>query len=343
MSGATMLSTAPQGGMWQLSAAITPFVTAWMLSLPLLVSASPGNLPSPPLSLRPIGPPPGPLRLGQIIYVLVSSLLHDCIQSITVATELKGSDHYSITTSFALPGLSATVSEDSQLGVPLRQVYWKGGCRLDYVHHLELAAPALDRCADLVLTGHVEQAMDTLSQVLVCVAHAADMRLHTVRLDSKARPRPHQPFYDQECVRLKREWRRAGRVHGFSAPLVRGLERHYHSYVRSRKRVWLMSQLDECVALFHTCPRHFWRTFRGHPPSLPLPLHDHEVWSTFMSGFTRGDIETPDEPLMPLSDVAYPPTLVPDTSLNRPSTLSETEDAQCLAHREECWISGFPL
>jgi exonuclease III len=52
-------------------------------------------------------------------HILVSSLLHDCIQSITVATELKGSDHYSITTSFALPGLSATVSEDSQLGVPL--------------------------------------------------------------------------------------------------------------------------------------------------------------------------------------------------------------------------------
>ena len=276
-------------------------------------------------------------------HILVSSLLHDCIQSITVATELKGSDHYSITTSFALPGLSATVSEDSQLGVPLRQVHWKGGCRLDYVHHLELAAPALDRCADLALTGHVEQAMDTLSQVLVRAAHAADMRLHTVRLDSKARPRPHQPFYDQECVRLKREWRRAGRVHGFSAPLVRGLERHYHSYVRSRKRVWLMSQLDECVALFHTCPRHFWRTFRGHPPSLPLPLHDHEVWSTFMSGFTRGDIETPDEPLMPLSDVAYPPTLVPDTSLNRPFTLPEMEAALSALHTgRSVGFQGFP-
>jgi hypothetical protein len=51
MSGATTRSTAPQRGMLPLSAAITPFVTAWTLSLPLLVSGSPGNPPFPPLSL----------------------------------------------------------------------------------------------------------------------------------------------------------------------------------------------------------------------------------------------------------------------------------------------------
>jgi hypothetical protein len=276
-------------------------------------------------------------------HILVSSLLHDCIQSVTVATELKGSDHYSITTSFALPMLSATLSDTSHLGVPLRQVHWKGGCRLDYVHHLELAAPALGRCTDLALAGHVEQAMDTLSQVLVHAAHAADMRMYTVRLGSQARTRPHQPFYDQECVRLKRDFRRAGRLHGFSAPLVRGLERHYHSYVRSRKRVWLMSQLEECVALFHTCPRQFWRTFRGHPPSLPLPLHDHEVWGPFMSGFTLGDLGTPDEPLLHLSEVAYPTTLGPDASLNHPFTLPEMEDALSALHTgRSVGFQGFP-
>jgi hypothetical protein len=159
-------------------------------------------------------------------HILVSSFLHDCIESVTVATELKGSDHYSITTSFALPMLSATLSDTSHLGVPLRQVHWKGACRLDYVHLLELVAPALGRCTDLALAGHVEQAMDTLSQVLVRAAHAADMRMYTVRLGPQARTRPHQPFYVRECVRPKRYWRRAGRLHGFSAPLVRGLERH---------------------------------------------------------------------------------------------------------------------
>jgi hypothetical protein len=276
-------------------------------------------------------------------HILVSSLLHDCIQSVTVATELKGSDHYSITTLFALPMLSTTLSDTSHLGVPLRQVHWKGACRLDYVHHLELVAPTLGCCTDLALAGHVEQAMDTLSQVLVRAAHAADMRIYTVRLGSQARPRPHQPFYDQECVRLKRDWRRAGRLHGFSAPLVRGLERHYHSYVRSRKRAWLMSQLEERVALFHTCPRQFWRTFRGHPPSLPLPLHDHEVWGPFMSGFTLGDLGTPDEPLMPLSEVAYPTTLGPDASLNQPFTLPEMEDALSALHTgRSVGFQGFP-
>eukprot|EP00884_Botryococcus_braunii_P011061 jgi/Botrbrau1/19957/Bobra.0059s0073.1 len=112
----------------------------------------------------------------------------------------------------------AAISDSSHFGLPLRQVHWKGGCRVDYVRHLELAAPALGRCADLALAGHVEQALHTLSGVLGDAAHAADMRLHTVRLGSQARTRPHQPFYDQECVRLKRDWRRAGHLHGFSAP-----------------------------------------------------------------------------------------------------------------------------
>jgi hypothetical protein len=51
MSGATMRSTGPQGGMLQLSTDISPFVMAWTLSLAQLVSASPSNPPFPPLSL----------------------------------------------------------------------------------------------------------------------------------------------------------------------------------------------------------------------------------------------------------------------------------------------------
>jgi hypothetical protein len=51
MAGATVLFTAPQWEVWQLSAGITPFVMASMLSLPVLVSASPRSQPFPPLSL----------------------------------------------------------------------------------------------------------------------------------------------------------------------------------------------------------------------------------------------------------------------------------------------------
>ena len=276
-------------------------------------------------------------------HILVSPLFHQSIQSVMVSTELRGSDHYSITSSFVLTGISSTTPGTSSLGEPLRHAHWKGGCRSDYVHHLGLAAPTLGRCVELALAGQVDQAMDTLSHVIVHAAGEADMRIHTVGLASHAGTRQHQPFYDQECVRLKREWRRSGRLHGFSDPLVRGLERHYHSYVRSRKRVWLMAQLEECVALFHSCPRLFWRTFRGRPPSLPLPLHDHALWSSFMSGFTGGDVTNPVEPIMPLSDVAYPTTHVTDDSLNQPFTLPEMEDALSALHTgRSVGFQGFP-
>ena len=51
-----------------------------------------------------------------------------------------------------------------------------------------------------------------------------------------------------------------------------------------------------------------------------------------MSGFTRGDLETLDEPLMPLSDVAYPTFHVSDESLNQPFTLPEMEEALSALH-----------
>ena len=133
-------------------------------------------------------------------HILVSSSLHACIQSVTVATELKGSDHYSITTSLALSVSRATISESLHLGVPLRQVHWKGGCRLDYVRHLELAAPALGRCADLALVGHVEQAMNSLSRVLGDAAHAADMRMHTVRLSLRPGLAPTNRFMTRNVL-----------------------------------------------------------------------------------------------------------------------------------------------
>jgi len=59
-------------------------------------------------------------------HISVSSLLHECIQSVAVATELKGSDHYSITSSFALPGVFAPISDSSHLGCPYDRSIGRG-------------------------------------------------------------------------------------------------------------------------------------------------------------------------------------------------------------------------
>jgi hypothetical protein len=141
-------------------------------------------------ALPTLGPQPVPLRLGQITFWFPRCSMTASSHS-TVATELKGSDHYSITTSFALPMLSATLSDTSHLGVPLRQVHWKGGCRLDYVHHLELSAPALGRCTDFALAGHVEQAMDTCPGLSPCCSRCRHADVYcSVRFSGQDSPPP---------------------------------------------------------------------------------------------------------------------------------------------------------
>ena len=181
-------------------------------------------------------------------HILVSPPLYECLHSLVVSSDLKGSDHFGILTSLSLRGLVPRLLCAPIQGVHLREIRWHGGYRVPLVQQLEQAAPSLADCIALADAGNVEQAILSLSNIILTASHR---RSHL-----------HQPFFDSECIRLKRDWRREGRRLGFSDPQVRGLERQYHAYVRSRKRVWLMSQLEECVALFHTCPRQFWRSFR---------------------------------------------------------------------------------
>ncbi len=169
------------------------------------------------------------------------------------------------------------------------------------------------------------------------------MPVYTLGTASAHRAHPHQPFFDQECVRLKRDWRRAGCRLGFSDPQVRGIERRYHAYVRSRKRVWLMSRLEECIALFHSCPRQFWRSFRGPLSKLPLPLQTHEVWQEFMHVFIGGDIALNVAPLVTLSEAAYPHVPTPADTLNDPFTLQEMEAALSSLHTgKSSGFMGYP-
>jgi hypothetical protein len=130
----------------------------------------------------------------------------------------------------------------------IRAIDWQRVLRIPYVASLERATTRLNECIHMANEGHLAQALDGLSEVVVNSATEAGMPL---RVRRKGQDRFRKPFFNEECQRLKREWRRAGRQYGYQFEDVRLLERKYHSYVRSQKRAWLLAQLQDRLNMFH--------------------------------------------------------------------------------------------
>jgi hypothetical protein len=156
------------------------------------------------------------------------------------------------------------------------RVTWNGAHRRAYVHALEGEEPSLRTCAQLAQSGDLPRATSLLMAIISRSATYAHMKVSR-RGGPPSRP-PWKPFFTRQCFELKREWKRLGRQLGWRAPQVVLLERRYHSFVRSQKRSWLMNQLQEVIAMFHTEPRRFWRTLNGSPPTLPGPLCHPSAW-----------------------------------------------------------------
>jgi hypothetical protein len=222
-----------------------------------------------------------------------------------VQSEVRGSDHFQIATKLSLAVSHPThVHQDGHSGRVIRAIDWQRVLRIPYVASLERATTRLNECIHMANEGHLAQALDGLSEVVVNSATEAGMPL---RVRRKGQDRFRKPFFNEECQRLKREWRRAGRQYGYQFEDVRLLERKYHSYVRSQKRAWLLAQLQDRLNMFHVNPRRFWQLFRGSPVGLPIPLLSHGAWDTFMKnlvgvGPSRNVVDH-----TTLSPVAYPP------------------------------------
>jgi hypothetical protein len=152
------------------------------------------------------------------------------------------------------------------------------------------------------------------------------------------------PFYDSECLRLKREYRRLAGREGHTEQ-VRELERKYHSYVRARKRSWLLEQLRAATQQFHGDPRMFWRHLRGPITPLPGPLCNHQAWQDYMRKLAEPDsLNTPTVLPASLSPVAYPvqrDEIFQD--LNSPFVVEEVvEGLSTLNNGRANGFSGYP-
>ena len=217
---------------------------------------------------------------------------------------MRGSDHFQIATKLSQAMSGPThVQQDGHSGRDIRAIDWQRALRIPYGENLERVHTRLNECIHMANDGNLTQALDGLSEVVVNAAIEAGMPL---RIRRKGQGRFRKPFYNEECQRLKREWRKAGRQYGYQFQEVRLLERKYHSYVRSQKRAWLLTQLQERLNMFHVNPRRFWQLFRGAPVGLPVPLLSHGAWDTFMKnlvgvGPSRNIIDH-----TTLSPIAYP-------------------------------------
>ena len=165
-------------------------------------------------------------------HILVSNSSLHYLTSSEVLSDLRGSDHFPIVLNVSLTMSGAPpVPQDGSSATVIRAIDWKRACRIPYVEKLEQATTKLSTCVRLVNDGDVAHGLDYFVRVIMSAAIEAGMPL---RIRRKSQGRFQKPFFDEECKRLKREWRRAGRQHGYQTSGVRALERKYHSYVRSR-------------------------------------------------------------------------------------------------------------
>ena len=274
-------------------------------------------------------------------HILVSTSLLPCIESAEVQSEVRGSDHLPIVTKVSLAMAGPThAHQDRNSGRVIRAINWQRASRIPYVESLERANTRLNECIQMANEGNVANALDALSGVVVNAAIEAGMPL---RVRSKGQGRFRKPFFNEECQRLKREWRRAGRQYGYQFEEVRLLERKYHAYVRSQKRAWSLAQLQERLNMFHVNPRRFWQMFRGPDVGLPIPLLSHDAWDTFMTnlisfGPSRSMIHS-----ITLSPVAYPPQSYRGEISDDPFTIVEVElGLMKLKNGRSYGFTGYP-
>jgi len=272
-------------------------------------------------------------------HVLVSScLLPSCVSS-EVQPQTLGSDHHPIHLVLTIP--IVVRAHVGVQGTPLQAIHWASAARGPYVLRLQQRLGDIQACAASAAQGYVDQAVEALDNTLIGAAQAAGLRCK-----SRAR-RIHNsqsmPFYDEECRRLKREYRRLARRDGHTVE-VRELERRYHSYVRAKKRAWLLQQLKSATQQFYGDSRRFWQQFRGPAPRLPGPLCDHGAWREYMGSLAGTNLEHPPSQPAPLSHIAYPILRNEiEGSLNEPFTIEEVEVALgALNTGRANGFSGYP-
>ena len=200
-------------------------------------------------------------RQSRVDHILVSNefLLH--VQGCTVNTAGVESDHAPLEADLCIP-VPQTVQYSYCLGVHLTRRHWCAECHGPYSQALQ-SPPSVAMWQDVVQAAtdnNVDAAVQVLRGVVEMAANEGGM--HAEQSSSKRGPaRAHQPFYDGECVALKRQLCRVGRS---GDPVARTeLERWYHTLVRQKKRAYHLERLKQLLVDERMRPRRFLESVAG--------------------------------------------------------------------------------
>lgn len=258
-------------------------------------------------------------RQSRVDHILVSDGFLSHVQGCTVNIAREESDHAPLEADLCVPVPQGVQAFDC-VGVPIRRRHWCTERHGPY-------SQALQNPTCVALLHNVEQAVednsvDAAVQAFCGVVHmAADQAgMPAKRASTKSGPaRAHQPFYDGECVALKRQLRRSGRTR---APEAReDLERRYHSLVRQKKRAYQLERLKQLLADERIRPRQFWKVLRAKHSQLPPGLQQVQAWESYIGHLSHcGTAEG-----CSLPEAAYPQQPHAD-ALNVPISLQEVLD-----------------
>ena len=239
-------------------------------------------------------------RQSRVDHILVPHEFLSQVQGCTVNTARVESDHAPLEADLCIP-VPQNVQYSDCLGVHLTRRHWCVECHGPYSQALQSPASVamLQDVVQAATDNNVDAAVQALRGVVEMAADEGGM--HAKQSSSKSGPaRAHQPFYDGECVALKRQLRRVGRS---GDPVARKeLERRYHSLVGQKKRAYHLERLKQLLVDERMRPRHFWKALRAKPSDLPIGLQRVQAWGSYIGHLSHcGSAEG-----CSLPGVAYP-------------------------------------
>ena len=269
----------------------------------------------------------------RIDHMLASPVTLPLVSHSHVLTGWAGSDHYPIHTSVRVPITVGPV--EPCLGQALPYLRWDPAARGQYAHALStVSQPSLTAALAAADQGDVDNAFHHLEHGMLMAAEHAGMPCKVLRHKPMGRG-PHKPFFDAECMALKRRVRALGR-RGRTSVEYKTLERQYHSVVRAKRRAYRLRQLEEVLRQQMTNPRGFWRRLRSDPRPLPAPLCRVQVWNAYLQALS----DCGNAPRAPLPADSHPSRPHPE-AVRLSESITEGEVLDGLHHLHNGRASGL--